>query len=93
MNNKVVFMNPDGPYAAIPSTADEIAEQLEGMAADLRSGESTIQYGAFVYVNNTSRIAVRTIGEQTCHQQIGMLSIALHQALMDLYNIPEGESK
>jgi hypothetical protein len=86
---KVVSLHPDKPHAVTPNTSDQLADMLEGIAGELRKGESTAQYAAFVYLNGNSRVSVRTLGDQTCHQQIGMLAIALHMAQMDLHNMPE----
>lgn len=71
MNDNVKILFPDLPSEADPpSTAEVMAQNLEGIAAKIRSGELQIQYGTLAVMKINRCVANYAIGDSTFHQSI-----------------------
>ena len=66
-----------------PEAVEEVAKRLELMAAQLRSGEETLQYGMIVWYNHKNQCMRWALGEQSTHENVLLLTLAQTYALRD----------
>lgn len=62
---------------------EEMATRLELMAAQLRSGEETAQFGMIVWYNHKNQCMRWQIGQQSTHENVLLLTLAQRYALDD----------
>lgn len=88
MNDNVHKLHPDSPamVKANRSSVEEMAQRLEQLAAELRSGEETMQFGMMVWYNHKNQCIRWQVGQQTTHENIMLLTLAQSYACQDVYN-------
>jgi hypothetical protein len=64
-----------------PSTADEIARQLQEVVDEIRDGRRNVKFVNVVTMRHDTKVSVITIGAQSKYDQILSLDLAHHLAL------------
>lgn len=83
-NVKSLF--PDMPSIADEySSAEVMAQNLEGLAAALRNGELNIKHGSFIYLAHDLTVNMVLVGDTTKHQMVSLTTIAQALAMRDVF--------